>query len=406
MSRSVPGGSNVQAGVEALLAEASRRTGLHDFGSPHFRAHLAYAVRDAQRPEVSDFGRRVVAHAFGVELAKRLKVVDALKNHPEIASVALPRIVLITGHARTGTTLLHNLLAQHRLAKPMLKWELMQPLPPPIAANRSEDPRIGKLQSSLDRIRTPELEQRHWVDAVDPEECVWGYTDCTGAFGRSCVVALPTWGARLWVGDHDARPTFREYRSMLQLLTWRSPAPVGGHLVLKAPQTAADLDQFLEVFPEASVVVLHRDPFRSLVSSAGLISQLNAPMMSDGLAWPDDGRQGCNYLANTRGVLTRLTALQPQLGRCTQTLYADLMADVAGTVNGIHDALDIAPDPEFETKVRSFLAAQRGGRRASPNAHTDTFGYIEDQVRSDPGVAAYVSAYGVPVEEQRISDVC
>jgi len=360
---------------------------------------------DSLRPEVSDRGRAVIAHAFGLELVKRLQVIETLKQHPEIASVPLPPIVLITGHARTGTTLLHNLLALHRLARPMLKWELMRPVPPPNSAGRDTDPRIAKVQAGLDRIRTPDLEQRHWIDAADPEECVWGYTDCTGAMGRSSVVALPTWGSRLWSGNHDAVPTFTEYRSLLQLLTWRSPVPEGGHLVLKAPQTAASLDAFLEVFPQTRVVVLHRDPFRCLISGAALIASLNAPLMSDGMAWPDDGNRELKYLANTRAVLTRLRQSVPQLGGCINTLYADMMADLVGTLNKIHRALEVEPDPAFDDKVQAFLGAQRAGRRAPPNRVAEDFGYTADQVWSDPEVAAYAGAFGVPAEERRVTDV-
>jgi hypothetical protein len=38
-------------------------------------------------------------------------VLNALSEHPEIGAVTIPPIVYVTGMARSGTTLLHNLVA-------------------------------------------------------------------------------------------------------------------------------------------------------------------------------------------------------------------------------------------------------------------------------------------------------
>ncbi|MGH9186315.1 MAG: hypothetical protein ACRD0U_10955 [Acidimicrobiales bacterium] len=45
------------------------------------------------------------------DLERRLRVLDVLSRNPEIDEVEIPPIVCITGLARSGTTLLHNLLA-------------------------------------------------------------------------------------------------------------------------------------------------------------------------------------------------------------------------------------------------------------------------------------------------------
>ena len=59
------------------------------------------------------------------------QVADVLRRHPEIDRVVLPPIVYVTGTIRSGTTLCHNVMAQHVGAKPLLRWELMEPIPPP-----------------------------------------------------------------------------------------------------------------------------------------------------------------------------------------------------------------------------------------------------------------------------------
>jgi len=62
------------------------------------------------------------------DVARRLRVLDTLRARPEIADVPLPPIVYITGLERSGTTLLHNLMALRADARALLRWELMEPV--------------------------------------------------------------------------------------------------------------------------------------------------------------------------------------------------------------------------------------------------------------------------------------
>lgn len=103
------------------------------------------------------------------DVSRRLVVIDTIRNVPEILEVEIPPIVYITGLERSGTTILHNLLALHPQLRPLLRWELMDPVPPPTTATYASDPRIAAVQTSIEPLRGSLLEHLHWADADQPE---------------------------------------------------------------------------------------------------------------------------------------------------------------------------------------------------------------------------------------------
>ena len=214
-----------------------------------------------------------------LDLERRLRVLDELRRHPEIEEVELPPIAHVSGLERSGTTLLHNLLTLPDGHRALRRWELMHPLPPPEATTHDTDPRIAVAQAAIEPLRGTLLERMHWVQAEDPEECQWALLDGSSILAGAAGGSMPTWSD--WLGERDPTPAFEEYRRVVQLLLWRNPVPVGGVLVLKAPQFLPHLRQLRSVFPEMWTVLTHRDPYRCLVSTVTMIRSINEPFLDD-----------------------------------------------------------------------------------------------------------------------------
>jgi len=136
-----------------IIDAAVERTGLHDLGDDWFRAPFEAYAEDLGQPNLTDRGRGFLRSLAVPDVARRLRVIATLRTHPEIAEVPLPPIVYITGLERSGTTLLYNLLAVHPDARALLRWELMEPVPPPTAAEHATDPRIAAVQASVEPMR-------------------------------------------------------------------------------------------------------------------------------------------------------------------------------------------------------------------------------------------------------------
>ena len=390
--------------VAALKREAVERTGFDDFGDPHFEGPLAVWVNDLFYGNLNDFGRQFLRRLALRDLCRRLKIIAYLTEHPEISEVEIPPTMLIMAAPRTGTTLLHNLMAIHPLARTFLRWELMDPVPSPAPETYTTDPRIAKLQASIEPLRGSLLEQMHWVNADEPEENTWGFIDCTGLLGRSIESIMPAWSR--WLRQHDHRTTFHDFRKLVQLLLWKFPPPRSGHLLLKCVLTTAKIKMFADEFPEAKFILVHRDPFRIMISAATIaegiyqpfIREQPGPLYEDGL----HDRIVLKRLKMMFRALVEFKKAEPE--KVADVQYTDLMVDAVKTTRSVYEDFAIDVPENLEPSILGFLEQQRSGKRVAPPKKYDNFGYDADDVWADPVVADYCKFFGVQRERSRLTD--
>lgn len=385
---------------DSLIQRAQSSTGFDGFGSEHFLHFLRAWCEDLESARLSEVGRSRLASLAVRVLETRLRVEATLRQHPEILDVPLPRIVRIAGFPRSGTTLLHQLLSLGTRRRALLRWELVAPIPPPEATTYRTDPRIDQVGKPLSALRGTLLERMHWVEATDPEECPWGFTDLSGILGRGCVAVMPCWGTALFDRGCSHRETYVDYRHLVQILLWRNPLGEDDTLVLKSPTDTDCLSVFLDVFPEAQVVLLHRDPFRTLTSACQLAQFICEPYLSDDAVLSDD-----HYLATMLSLhMTHADAMidvsRTRPDKVLNIRYTDLMSQPTAVVGEIEQNLGLAVDAH--DLVETFLERQRTGTRAAPPAAYKDFGATPTSVHAS--LARYMDTFGVSAEAQRITE--
>mmetsp|Transcript_8625 Transcript_8625/g.10652 ORF Transcript_8625/g.10652 Transcript_8625/m.10652 type:complete len:203 (+) Transcript_8625:634-1242(+) len=179
---------------------------------------------------------------------------------------------------RTGSTLLQNLLAQDPRTRTTRTWEMMDPVPP--VTSKSEifsNKRIAEVDKKFAQADLickgwyRSFIRMHYISARNPEEDV-------------LVLFMPFafWyiNYMLHFADNELPGLLRERASYLcrflhlYLKVLDSSCPPESHWVLKNPDDSQYLPSFLKEFPEANVVVTHRDP-TSVVGSWAQMSLLS-----------------------------------------------------------------------------------------------------------------------------------
>lgn len=392
-----------RAEVEGILEDAAAAADLDDFGDEWFLGPLTAWVEDLAEPYLNDFGRSFLRRLAVRDVARRLRVLDVLRQHPEIAEVPIPPLIYITGQWRSGTTFLHNLLVRHRATRAPLRWELMEPVPPPEAECYASDPRIAAVQAAIEKLRGSLIERMHWVNADEPEECAWGFIDAMSMLGQSAALWMPRW--RTFLMAQDPTPAYEHYRTVLQILLWKHPLAPNGRLVLKSPQVALHLGACAAVFPEAHFIVLDRDPFRCAVSAAAMVHSIVEPFCKEN-PLTDDGSRDRNvlgWMSQSLATVSEFTTAQPD--RATHIAYPDLLADPITMAHGLFAATGLPTDDGVDAEIAAFLEGQRTGARPAPPEQLPTMGYTEDNVWSEPAVRDYCRRFNVQPETERLVGV-
>ena len=115
---------------------------------------LEAIVEDRGRPALDgERGQRQrLARELQLRLLEvRLQLMAYLRADPGVLDEEIEAPLFVAGAPRTGTTLLHGLLATDPAHRAPLGWELLRPLPPPDPdpEKRARDPRIGIVEREL-----------------------------------------------------------------------------------------------------------------------------------------------------------------------------------------------------------------------------------------------------------------
>lgn len=327
-------GKSLQA--ETLMRAARRKTKLVDFGTPDVSEPLGVLTSSINREaRLHPFGRFVASSRLVGLLANRLRCVEFANNHPDIEQTPLPPVILITGLQRTGTTLLHRLLAMDPEVRALRSWEAITPVPL-IGHRDSDEQRRVKIARRAERalkFLAPDFFAIHPVEAQAPEEDVLLLDYSLLSTVPESMMHLPTYAA--WVEQRDNTPAYRLLISMLKLLSWQQPAPFW---VLKSPHHLEFLDIILELFPQVTVVQTHRDPAVCLPSFCSMMAHSRG-VFSDHVDPLEIGR---TWLAKTSRMVAKGLEVRRRTAAATtdrnflDIYYDELLRDPLGQVERIY----------------------------------------------------------------------
>ncbi len=375
-----------------LLARARQRARLSNFGDSWFLAPLRQLLDSLEHEaRLSPLGRVVARTDIVRLLENRLRMTDVLARNPAITAGAIRRPLFVIGLPRTGTSILHELLAQDPDNRVPMSWEVMFPYPPPEQATYATDPRIAAVDRHLggvDRL-LPGFKTMHPMGAELPQECVALTAHDFASMLFSTTHYVPSYQA--WIDAADLRPVYASHRRQLQYLQWRCPPTQ--RWVLKSPGHLWSLDALLHEYPDACVVQTHRDPLAVVASLANLVATLRG-MASDHI---DRSVIGAEWTALLAAGLQRATAVRDRWPSSAPApfdmQFNDLLRDEIGTVRRIYDHFGWSLSDDAAERMRRFLAANS---RNKHGAHRYTLAAAGlDAATERARYAAYVARFGV-----------
>ena len=385
----------VRFDVETILAAARAKCGLGDFGRDDFRARLATQCRSIEEDaELNALGRLGVFANLVRYAENRLRFEDLLRRHPEILATPIERPIIVAGMPRTGTTHLLNLIAADTRLRSLPYWESMEPVPAPGegAGRDGRDPRWTRCNASYQQMAATmplivamhDMPPEHIHEEIELEELDFA------SYLLEWLCRPPRW--RDFYLGLDQRPHYAYMKRVLQALTWlRGPR----RWVLKSPQHLEQLLPLVETFPDATVVITHRDPvsvIRSAITMLGYGDRVRRTRVDlAGLAdyWIERVDELLGACLRDRDALPAAQTIDLP--------FHDFMADDVGAVGRIYQRAGLPMTPAARAELDAFIAANPRGKH----------GQVVYDLRGDFGLepadvrkrfADYVARFRVRVE--------
>ena len=378
---------------KVLLHKAGEQTGLDDYGDDSFREGLRVLLRSYEQDAALSFiGRICVNNDTMRLLSNRLRLVEDRRRNPGIGAEAIRRPLFITGLPRSGTTFLHALLAQDPAHRAPQVWEVMHPSPPPETASYATDRRITTTARQLKfaDILMPDFKKVHLIGARLPQECIAITSHAFRSYSFETMAAVHSY--RAWHDRQDKRPEYEFHRQFLQHLQWRCP---GQRWVLKAPGHLLAMEGLLQVYPDACILMTHRDPLKVLASCASFTEVLRSAF-SDRVDKAAMARQVSERWAEGAGLAVKYR----QAGNLRQQMfdvqYLELVRDPMAMVRRIYEHFDLGLTRAAATAMQRFLAENPKDKGGVHRYSLETFGLDPQAERRH--FQSYLDCFGIEPE--------
>jgi hypothetical protein len=378
---------------DELVSRACERAGLDDFGGDSWREGLRLLVDSVEStPGVNPGGRDFVYGQFIDALWNRLRVVDYLRQHPEVSEQRVERPLVILGLPRTGTSLASYLLDQDPQRRSLLTWEAEDSVPPSTPETLRADPRCLKKKAELEilaeGLKAADIPMVHWDEADGPTECVFVQNQDFKAYLWEAF--MPNSAYADWLLETDMTSAYAYERSVLQLLQSRAP----GTWSLKMPSHAVHIEALLAMFPDARIVWAHRDPFKATASFLRLNYLSRAVLGCD----VDTTDVVSNVLRQLRAHITRPMKARERIGddRFFDLHYAALMRDPIGAMRSLYDWAGDELTASTEQSMLAWLKRNPQDRFGVQPYSLDGTGVTRADL--EPVFAEYLSAIDIELE--------
>ena len=352
--------------LEYILLLAERESGAFGFADAGVQSRLAAMVGwindrgpyDAVR--LRDMQGQIVRL-----LANRLKLALDRSRIPAIAAEVIARPVFIIGFPRSGTTLLHSLLAEDPAVLSPRGWHMYSPSPPP-----------GAGPIAAERMAYAQRMVEDWMDFCPAQKSMHPYID-KGAMqliedeevaALDFRTAYPYHFYRvpqpegMMIPAADPVEGFRFHREFLQHMQWNT----GKHRwVCKGPSHQMHLAALLEVYPDALCVWAHRPLGETYVSNVALRAAVFDTICGEPLDWSKQARQ---HAEGMKAAVDRLMASDLiDDPRVLHLSFRDIARDPVSAVRAVYERQGLAFAAADEARVRGWLedpanASDRYGR--------------------------------------------
>ena len=385
---------------DTLVNRAMGATGLDDFGDfdGNWRQRLDALIDGLEDTAgLNVMGRLLTSQEILRCLTARLLLTQSRKAQPAILEERIETPIVIAGPARSGTTILHELLALDPRCRAPLAYELLHPVPrAELAGDRRRE--VSECEQEIWANVQPEFATIHELAAHLPMECLLAQQPAFAGFHWPMIANIPTF-------DPSFQAAMAYHRAVLQQLQFGNEPR---NWILKTPAYLFMLELLFETYPDASVVVTHRDPVKTIPSSFNT-QMIVRWMRSDhvGMQYEEAGESegadkepGKVKFSHRDELLLGLLS-RKQSGQLPDSvvdiLFADLMSKPVETIEAMYDAMGRAFDPAHGDAIRSYLAAKPKGKFGAHRYSPEDFGFYAAGIREE--MREYIDFYGVPLED-------
>jgi hypothetical protein len=371
-----------------LMAQALAACGepQSDFGHPGWRERFAALAGALDAAPLHVVGRLLCREELARSLRTRLLLSRALAARPAIEQERIEAPVIVTGPARSGTTILFELLWLDPTLRAPLAWEALHPLPLPEAAGGA-DPRAlaSECEQEFWADVQPEFAAIHELRSDLPVECVTLTEPCFCGPHWTMVAQLPGYAP-------DPAQMYDFHRRILQVLQHGNERR---RWLLKTPGHLLTLDLLFATYPDAWIVQTHRDPAKTMPSTVSTTAMVQW-MRTDRVDAAALSQAVAAAFAFALNSVAERRAKGDLPERFVDVHFQELLRDPVAALRAAYAKMGRPFTDAHAGAVRRYLAEKPKGKFGVHAYTPEEWGFTAEGLRRD--LAPYIARFGVALE--------
>ena len=366
---------------EALLQQARERAGLADFGDEWFFEPMDHFTEASNREgRLTPAGRASTTEVIVKGLVSRLRMVEDIKRNPEILDEKVDVAGIILGLPRTGSTIFQRLLASAPGMTGLRWYEAQNFAPFPGEERGNPVERRAYAQAMIDGWLqlSPELASIHPLepDAPDEEILVLGQMFVSTMIeGMNYVPSFTR-----WLNGYDQSKGHEDLKTILKYLQWQDPSRKGRKWILKSPSNLPYAEVAAKAFPDALLIMTHRDPLQtvpSYVSMQAALYKLSASLT--------DAEVGAFWFPRLVEWMRMFEAARERIGehRFIDIDYREVGKEPMAQAERVLSRMGIPVDAQLEEVLAEFLAGNKREQRPMHDYSLERFGLDEEAIKRE-----------------------
>ncbi|CAN5738888.1 sulfotransferase [soil metagenome] len=374
--------------ADHLVDHARASTGVADpgdLGDGDWEGRLHALVAAVNASDLHVVGRLLTREELLRGLRTRFLLGDRWRQDPSIAEEVIDAPIIVTGPARSGTTILFELLGLDPGLRTPVATDVIHPTPP-AGTTAAEVTAMTEAEQELWADVQPEFAGIHELRSDLPVECIT--IDAPSFAGNHWPMLLA--GLDGWAPDLTADLAF--HRAILQTVQHGRPAK---RWLLKTPGYLMMLDELLAAYPDACIVQTHRDPAKTMpstVSTVAMIQWLRTDHVDlDGIALLIGA-----LFTDALATVARRRADGTLPGVYGDARFADLMTDPVAAIEGAYRGIGRELTAEHRVAIVAYLHDKPRGKHGSHRYAAADWGFDPDALHAE--LAEYLAQFEVPLE--------
>jgi hypothetical protein len=382
--------------VNAIIESAVAMADTDDPDLAPFRSNLELLVDCINtEADLTPDGAAGAEGGLALPLRNRIEVSDWVRRYPEITDEPVESPLVLTGLPRSGTTYFQYLFDPEPSMRMLRHWEGARPCPPPMLDPDSARRRLEEAQQQFRRDEGHELRSEiakiHLMDPDGPEECLAIIDQTFGNVGHYWTYRVPTYFERC-LDTVDLGACYAHHKLVLQLLQWKNEPR---RWVMKWPCHLVALAELLDVYPDASFVITHRDPVQALASNCSLAALLRR-FTAAHVDLYEIGRQMQDMIHTYLRRLVEFDERFANRHRIAHVDYATVVERPETVMTDVFEQLGLEMTPTVKDSIVAWRRDNPPGKRGSHDYTLDDYGLDPREVTKH--YAFYIDRFAVPAE--------